>query len=193
MRLASTISPKMRALVIGSGPVGCAVILALRAHGVTDIAVSEPSAARRSMAANLAASLLLDPSEGSVVAAIMEHTSNDGVDVVFDCAGVPASLKLACAAVRSRGEIVNLALWGAPVEWDLNNLQGKEASWRPSMCYSDQDIREVIEALGSGKMEPKAMITRRIKLENVVRDGFEALEGGQGEHCKILVDLEQSG
>ena len=42
-------------------------------------------------------------------------------------------------------------------------------------------------------MEPGPMITGRIRLEDVVKDGFEVLEGGVGEHCKILVDLEQGG
>ena len=189
--LSTLISPHTCALVIGGGPIGCAVILSLRAKGVTNISVSEPSASRREMAASLGAAQVLNPQECSVSEILLKQGSGDGVDVVFDCAGVPASMDLSCAAVRSRGEIVNLALWAGPIQFDPNALQGKEASWRPSMCYTSEDIQEVIEALGQKRMDPRPMITRKIKLENVVAEGFEVLHQVGGEHCKILIDLQE--
>ena len=143
------------------------------------------------MATSLGATQVLNPQECSVSEKLLKQASGDGVDVVFDCAGVPASMDLSCAAVRSHGEIINLALWAGPIQFDPNALQGKEASWRPSMCYTSQDIQEVIEALGQRRMDPKPMITGKIKLENVVAEGFEVLHQLGGEHCKILIDLQQ--
>ena len=119
----------------------------------------------------------------------MEQTSGNGVDVIFDCAGVPAAMSLACKLVRARGEIICPAIYSAPVEFDPNSLLPKEASWRPSLCYTDRDITDVIEAIDSGRMKPRPMITGKIKLEDVVSQGFEALHDAGGEHCKILIDV----
>jgi (R,R)-butanediol dehydrogenase / meso-butanediol dehydrogenase / diacetyl reductase len=46
----SGIQPQHSALVLGAGPIGLAVILCLKAKGVRDIAVSEPSKARNTQA-----------------------------------------------------------------------------------------------------------------------------------------------
>ena len=189
--LSKLVHPQTRALVVGGGPIGCAVVLSLRAKGVTDIYVSEPSASRRKMATTVGAAHIFDPQQRSITDELCKGGSGDGVDVVFDCAGVPASMDQACAAVRSRGEIINLALFSGPIQFDPNALQGKEVSWRPSMCYTSQDIQEVIEALAEKRMDPRPMITGKIKLESVVAEGFEVLHKAGGAHCKILIELEQ--
>ncbi|MGB4135548.1 MAG: alcohol dehydrogenase catalytic domain-containing protein, partial [Microbacterium sp.] len=52
-----------RALVIGGGPIGQSVVLALRMHGVTAIALSEPDAGRRALCERLGARTI-DPLAG---------------------------------------------------------------------------------------------------------------------------------
>ncbi|HEX5586746.1 MAG TPA: alcohol dehydrogenase catalytic domain-containing protein, partial [Acidimicrobiia bacterium] len=48
-------------VVLGAGPIGLAVLQAVRAAGASTTIVSEPSAARRARAASFGASLVLDP------------------------------------------------------------------------------------------------------------------------------------
>jgi threonine dehydrogenase-like Zn-dependent dehydrogenase len=48
----SQIAPGRRALVTGAGPIGMLTLAALRAKGIDDVTVSEPSAARRAAAAS---------------------------------------------------------------------------------------------------------------------------------------------
>lgn len=38
-------------------------------------------------------------------------------------------------------------------------------------------------------MKPSRMITRKIKLENLIEDGYKALIDHKDEHVKILVEL----
>ena len=58
---------------------------------------------------------------------VRQATNGRGADVVFECAGIQAALDMAVSAVRPRGMIVNVALWGKPASVSLDRLMVKEA------------------------------------------------------------------
>ena len=41
----------------------------------------------------------------------------------------------------------------------------------------------------AGKMEPSGMITKKIKLDEIVEEGFHTLIDDKENHVKILVDV----
>ncbi|KAG8167639.1 hypothetical protein KVR01_003328 [Diaporthe batatas] len=196
-RLARGLTPDSTALVLGGGPIGCAVFLALRAQGLTKIVVSEPTPARREMLVALGAEpgRVLSPAGDDVVAAVMELSGGArGAHAVFECAGLPVTLGTALAALRPRGTIVNVAVRAAPVpEVDLNMYVYKEATLVSSLSYRDEDYEEVIEALGSGRMDPAPMVTGKIEMGDLVEKGIKVLSKPGQQHCKILVDVQQKG
>lgn len=53
---------------------------------------------------------VLDPRAHDLVAMSQELSNGKGPDIVFDCAGVPASINAACLSVKPRGTIVNVAM-----------------------------------------------------------------------------------
>lgn len=57
------------AIVVGCGPIGLAVILALKARGVRRVVASDPSRGRRALASACGADVVVDPAEGSPFAA----------------------------------------------------------------------------------------------------------------------------
>ena len=59
----SQIAPGRRALVTGAGPIGMLTLAALRAKGIDDVTVSEPSATRRAAAVRVGASQVVTPDE----------------------------------------------------------------------------------------------------------------------------------
>ena len=59
LRLAD-VHPEDRVLVTGAGPVGLLLVAVLRAHGVSDITVSEPSEVRRQQALDVGADASCD-------------------------------------------------------------------------------------------------------------------------------------
>ena len=61
------------AIVIGCGPVGLAVICMLKARGVKTVVGSDPSPARRRLALECGAGVVVDPSEGSPYEAAGDH------------------------------------------------------------------------------------------------------------------------
>jgi len=176
-------------LILGGGPIGIAVIQALKARGCSTIIVSEVSASRQEFAKHFGADHVLDPRKNDVVEVTRKLTSGEGAHIIFDCAGVAAGLETACLAVRARGTVVNVAIWEHPVPIDVNALVFREATYTACLGYVQQDFKDVIAAIASGAMKPGDMITRKIALENVVGDGLKTLIAHKDQHVKILVEI----
>lgn len=57
-----------------------------------------------------------------------------------------------------------------------------------AVFHVDYRIADTLDCV-TGKLDPKAMITSKIRLEDVEEKGFKALIGEKGKHVKILVDI----
>lgn len=101
-------------LIIGGGPVGLALAVDLRAHKVMRVIVSEPSSIRR-MQVGKFCDFALDPTQTSVADECRKLTGGNGVDIVFDCAGILQALDSGFDALRCQGTYVNVAGWETQV------------------------------------------------------------------------------
>ena len=176
-------------LVLGGGPIGLAVVQVLLAHGTKKIIMSEVSSTRQSYAREFGAHHVIDPRSHDLVAVTRELCNGDGADIVFDCAGVPASLETACNAIKSRGTVVNVAIWEKAVDFQPNWLVFKEGKYLAVLGYQRKDFEDVIRAIGDGKLKPSRMITSKIRMDDLVEKGIWALVREKDKHVKILVDV----
>jgi len=78
---------RLAVLVIGGGPVGQSVLFNLRAAGAHKVFLSEPTAKRQEQCRQLATQVF-DPRHSRVPDECRALTHDEGVDVVFDCAGI---------------------------------------------------------------------------------------------------------
>jgi len=195
------------ALVLGGGPVGLAVLKVLRSVGARDVYVSEIADARKEYARKSGASEVWDPREIDVVQACKDRSPHGlGVDVTFDCAGVPvfavplyktvttrlmyifllqASIQTAIKAVKPRGTILNAALWDRDVPVSLSDITKGEKILIGTACMVD-DFPAVIQAVSDGRLNTDGLITGKISLEDIVQNGFEAIASARDKHVKIL-------
>lgn len=141
-------------LVLGGGPIGLAVVQCLVSLGTPNIIMSEVSTSRQQFARQFGAHHVVDPKTCDVVAVSKALSGSDGPDIVFDCAGVPASLTTACAAVKARGTIVNVAIWEKAVPFNPNLLVFREARYTAVLGYQRKDVQAVIDQLASGMPPP---------------------------------------
>ncbi|KAK8074224.1 hypothetical protein PG994_005123 [Apiospora phragmitis] len=210
------VKPGDDVLVMGAGPIGLAVIQCLKARQVDgQIIVVELSSKRKEFARQCGATTVLDPQDEDVVSRCRSLCGGQGPAVALECAGVAASINAACRAVRTKGLIVNVALWEAPVPIDMMALlfgekrlasgEKEPAQNRTITCHGTQvqitdvstiavsltasDFRAVIDALESGQLQVEGMITHKIKMDEVVHKGFEALMKEKDTTIKVLVDV----
>jgi threonine dehydrogenase-like Zn-dependent dehydrogenase len=138
-------------LILGGGPIGIAVIQALRARDCGQIIVSEISASRQKFAKHFGADTILDPRHDDIVKRVQELTGGEGADIVFDCAGVAVALEAACKAIKVKGTVVNVAIWEKAIPFQPNNLVFKEGNYTTCLGYVKQDFKDVIQAISSGR------------------------------------------
>ncbi|KAI5456028.1 chaperonin 10-like protein [Mariannaea sp. PMI_226] len=187
---APILNPESVVLVLGGGPIGLATVLCLKAKGVRKIIVSEVATSRQEFARQFGAAKIVNPIEQDVRQTVLDESGGRGADAVFDCAGVPASVKSACESVKARGTVVNVAIWEKEIPFNPNWITWKESSYKSVLGYQREDYQAVIENMRTGAIQPNGMITRKIKLENLVEDGIKTLIHDKNNHVKILVDIK---
>lgn len=177
-----------KVLVCGAGPIGCLLISVLKSQGASLIVVSEPSGTRRSVADRAGADHVLDPLSTDVVAKVKELTGgpDHGVDVAFEAAGVGSALMVAIGAVCTRGVVLNVSVWSKPAVIDMNQLVFGEKAILGASCYRD-DHPATINSLEKQVINLDDFVTATIKLDDLVKGGFEELLHNNENHVKILV------
>lgn len=171
------------------GPIGLMTVLCLQAFGAGKILVSDPSEGRLELARLLGADYVFDPRKEDVVSSSKKLCEGRGPHVVFECAGVPVSLSTAIATVRKTGMIVGVALWETKATIDPNDIVMKQIVYLGALPYRPGDFQEVIQAIAEGRIrEPKRLISGKIRMEDAVSKGFDALLNNKSRNTKILVE-----
>lgn len=62
------------------------------------------------------------------------------------------SIKSACEAVKTKGTIVNVAIWEKPIPFDPNTITHRESSYKSVLGYDPEDFAAVIENLHTGSL-----------------------------------------
>ena len=144
--------PEDSVLVLGAGPIGIAVILCLRAHGVENISVSELSPLRSEQAKGAGAKYVFNPTKDDVVEKVHEVSPDGwGPQVVFECAGVQASMDVAMPSVRGKGTIVNVGIFEKDITFNPNLLNRRSLKYVGSNIYTQKEFQEVIDAIADGE------------------------------------------
>ncbi|WP_272835602.1 2,3-butanediol dehydrogenase [Paracoccus aestuarii] len=175
------------AAVFGAGPIGLLVVEALRVAGAAQIHVVEPSEVRRQKALELGATTATDPTSTDAVARIREATG--GVHVAFEVTGVPQVLPQCIDATRHEGQTLIVSIWEADAAFQPNTVVLKERLLQGTIAYRNV-YPAVMELMTQGYFRAEKLVTKRITLNNIVAEGFEAL-AAEKSHVKILVEAPE--
>lgn len=180
----SEITPGTGALVLGCGPVGLAVIAALKVKGIDTIVASDLSPARRALAITMGAHEAVDPRDEPAFDAWARVGGSKPL-VVFEAIGVPGIIDSAMQSAPARSRIVVV---GVCMERDTITPFfgiGKELDVRFCLGYDPMEFNESLRSIAEGEIDVAPMITGEVGLDGVP-GAFDAL-GNPDEHCKILV------
>ena len=196
------LQPDDAPLVIGCGPVGLAVIAALRLRGVSPIVAADFSRRRRELAVALGADVVIDPAESGPwqtwrEAAVYRDASRAPAlppwiagpavrpAVVFECVGVPGVLDELMAA-SPRG--TRIVVVGVCMEADtIHPMLGisKELNLQFVLGYTPDEFAATLRHIADGKIPAAPLITGHVGLDGVAQ-AFADLASPE-RHAKILV------
>lgn len=176
-----------KAVVFGAGPIGLLVIEALRASGASEIYAVELSNERKAKAEELGA-IALDPSKYDDIVSEIHKRTNGGADVTFEVTGVPVVLKQAINATKLNGETMIVSIAEKEAQIMPNDIVMQERTITGIIGYRNV-FPAVISLMAKGYFSAEKLVTKRIKLDQVVEEGFEALLKEKNQ-VKILVKAE---
>ncbi|WIV19567.1 2,3-butanediol dehydrogenase [Paenibacillus polygoni] len=176
-----------KAVVFGAGPIGLLVIEALKASGASEIYAVELSAERSAKAIELGAQVI-NPKETPDVVEEIHRLTDGGANVVFEVTGVPPVLEQALEAVRIGGELMIVSIFEKEAPIQPNKIVMQERSISGIIGYRDV-FPAVISLMEKGYFPADKLVTKRIKLDDVIEEGFEGLLKEKSQ-VKILVKAE---
>jgi threonine dehydrogenase-like Zn-dependent dehydrogenase len=200
------LEPDDAPLVIGCGPVGLAVIAALRLAGVRPIVAADFSRRRRELAVAVGADVVVDPAQttpwqswretaiwADPARAPQQPAWLPGPPlrpaVVFECVGVPGVLdQLMAAAPRGSRIVVVGVCMEADTIYPMLGIT-KELNLQFVLGYTQEEFAATLRHIAEGAIPTTPLITGHVGVGGVAQ-AFEDL-GSPERHAKILVHPER--
>jgi threonine dehydrogenase-like Zn-dependent dehydrogenase len=190
-------------LVIGCGPVGLAVIAALKIRGLHPIVAADYSPARRAMAEKLGADVVVDPARTQAFAGWAEHAAMSEAEkaarpplramlpalkpaLIFECVGVPGIIQQLFEGAPRDARIVVV---GVCMENDRSEpMLGimKELNVQYVLGYTPDEFAASLRLIAEGKVDAAAMVTATVGIDGVAQ-AFADLANPEA-HTKIIVE-----
>jgi len=190
-------------LVIGCGPVGLAVIAALRIKGLHPIIAADYSPMRRRLAEKMGADIVVDPATAQPYTTWAEHAAMSAAEkaarppfqafwpalkpaLIFECVGVPGLLQQVFEGAPRDARIVVV---GVCMESDRSEpMLGilKELNVQYVLAYTPDEFAASLRLLAEGQVDAASLVTGRVGLDGVAK-AFDDLANPEA-HTKIIVE-----
>jgi alcohol dehydrogenase len=180
------VKPGDTVAVIGSGPIGLAILLTAQFYSPADVIMVDNDDNRLKVAKLLGATLVVNNGLGNATEKIMALTDNRGVDVAIEAVGVPASFDICQEIVTAGGHIANVGVHGKPVQLNLDKL------WAQNITLTTRLVDTVttpllMKTVASGKLQPKRLITHHFALDQIMQ-AYDTFGDAMKQHAlKVII------
>jgi L-iditol 2-dehydrogenase len=153
------------ALISGPGPIGLLCLKLLVAEGVKTIVAGAPGdTARLEAACAMGAAAIVNVGQTPLADAVKEHTRGVGVDVAFECAGHPDSVRGCLNSLRPRGHYTQVAISGREIQFPIDQVIYKQLTMKGSLCYTERTWDRVMQIFAQGKVRLADLITAKFPI-----------------------------
>jgi 2-desacetyl-2-hydroxyethyl bacteriochlorophyllide A dehydrogenase len=178
-------------MVVGCGPIGLAVIAALKARGHGPVVGVDFSPARRGFALAMGADEVVD----AAVEAQSDIWARLGADrsrqpVVFECVGRPGIVDAIIAAVPRNSLVVVVGNVLGASSIDQVVAFNKELDLRFTMNYTPREFGQTLDDVAEGRIDVAPVLTGVMRPEQV-EEAFAALLDPEA-HAKVVLSFAPS-
>lgn len=171
----SGLVPGDTVLITGGGPMAVLNMMCAFVAGAAKVYMTEKHPGRIAKLQELGATEVFNVTECDVLSEIMTRTDNLGVDVAIECTGSESGINLCFDALRKQGMYVQSGLSLGevkvrPWQWALKDIQ-MIGLW----CCNYYDYDNIIQLVADKRIDVEKLVTKVIKLDDIVSEGFEAL------------------
>lgn len=190
-------------LVIGCGPVGLAVIAALKLKGLHPIVAADYSPARRELAQRLGADVVVDPARSQPYASWTEHAAMSPEQkaarpalqawlpalkpaLIFECVGIPGVLQQVFEGAPRDARIVVVGVCMEPDRSEPMLGIMKELNVQYVLGYTPDEFAYSLRLIADGQVDAASLVTATIGIDGVA--GAFAELANPERHTKIIVE-----
>jgi L-iditol 2-dehydrogenase len=153
------------ALVSGPGPMGLLCLKLLVAEGVTTIVAGTTADRERLEAARrFGAAAVVDVERETLADAVREATDGAGVDVTFDCAGHPGSVRGCLEALRPMGRHTQVAICGQDISFPIDRVFYKQLTIAGSVCYTARTWERMFGIFAQGRIALQDLVSHTLPI-----------------------------
>jgi alcohol dehydrogenase len=162
------VKPGDTVAIVGSGPIGLAVLLTAQFYSPAAIFMIDIDDKRLNVARDLGATTLINSGDGKAAERVMELTGGAGVDVAVEAVGVPATFGICQAIIAPGGRIANVGVHGKPVELHLEKLWDRNITMTTRLVDT-ATTPMLLKVVQSGKLQPAKLVTHRFALSDAMK------------------------
>ncbi len=144
--------------ILGAGAIGLTTLLSVKAMGASKIIITDLCDNRLDIAKKLGADIAINSKQEDAVKRIMELTSGEGADIVFETAGSKVTASQTGALVRRSGTIMIVGNVFGDTPFNFHQISTKEATIKTVFRY--RNIYPLaIRAIENGTIDVQAIVS----------------------------------
>jgi 2-desacetyl-2-hydroxyethyl bacteriochlorophyllide A dehydrogenase len=177
-------------VLCGAGSIGLLFVQLLKRAGAGQVIVSDFDPVKLDVARDLGADIAVNPAEADLKEVVMERTAGFGAEIAIDATGSPEAISSLFELAQQTGKIL---LFGVSAETAQIKVRPFDIYRRELTIVSSFTNPYTNEASLSllGDIEVDKIVTHRIGLENLLRDGIDAIREKRTGVIKVQVVLDE--
>ena len=173
--------------ILGAGPIGNLVAQTCRARGAK-VLITDVSDFRLQVAQTCRIETTSNAEKESLTEASKRAFGDSGFDLVFDCAGVQATIDAAVGSVNKGGAIVVVAVYGEKPRVDMAVVGDRELRIVGTLMYQTCDYEEAVRRIASGEIVTEPLDSRHFPFEEYA-SAYRFIDEHGAECLKVFIDL----
>ena len=173
--------------VLGAGPIGNLVAQTCRARGA-EVLITDVSDFRLGVAQACGIEATSNAEKEPLAEASKRAFGDAGFDLVFDCAGVQATIDAAVGSVNKGGAIVVVAVYGEKPRVDMAVVGDRELRIVGTLMYQTRDYEEAVRRIASGEIVTGPLDSRHFSFGEYA-SAYRFIDERGAECLKVFIDL----
>ena len=173
-------------LIIGAGTIGLCILQLVMLHNPGKVIISDLSDARLEKAKQFGNCETVNPKHQPFLETVSKMTDGHMIDISIEAVGVQATANQAIQCLTIGG----VSVWVGMSQKEMTiNMQDIVCSARTvigSFNYTHEEFGEVVELLGSGRLNWKLLVSKEVRLEDA-EQAIKDLHVYPDKYLKILI------
>ena len=176
--------------IVGAGPIGLASILTAKLFTPATIIAIDLADARLARAREFGADVTINNGSADAIAAVMDVTKGEGVDVAVEAVGVPATFELCTALVRPGGHVANVGVHGSPATLHLESLWIRDVTITTGLVDA-VTTPMLLRLIEGGRLDPTPFATHHFSLSDTEEAYDVFSNAGETQALKVVLTAER--